>query len=124
MDARTRSPGRESAGLYEIGVAIARPLVRWAFRPVVSGGEHVPSMPFVLASNQVSNLDGIGLAYGLVPHRLRWMAKAELFRGPAIPVLRALGVFPVRRDRGDVAAIRTAVELLQAGESVALFPEG
>src|SRR4051812_2901110 len=120
--AQARAPaGRD---LYALVAALARPLVRGVFRPAVCGADNVPEGPFVLAANQLSNLDGIGLAYGLSPRRLRWMGKAELFRGPAAPLLRALGVFPVRRGSGDLAALETAAAHVRAGDPVALFPEG
>jgi 1-acyl-sn-glycerol-3-phosphate acyltransferase len=34
------------------------------------------------------------------------------------------GAFPVRRGEGDEAAIETAVERVQAGDIVVIFPEG
>ena len=52
------------------------------------------------------------------------MAKAELFRFPLGPIVRAGGAFRVRRGEGDAAAIETAVELVRDGEVVAIFPEG
>jgi 1-acyl-sn-glycerol-3-phosphate acyltransferase len=36
----------------------------------------------------------------------------------------ALGGIPIRRDRRDLLSVREAEELLRAGESVALFPQG
>jgi 1-acyl-sn-glycerol-3-phosphate acyltransferase len=38
--------------------------------------------------------------------------------------LRNAGAFPVRRGVGDEEAIQKAVELAEAGEVVAIFPEG
>jgi len=53
------------------------------------------------------------------------MGKAELFR---IPVLRrmflTLGGFPIERGRVDRRAIRTAIEVLQSGTCLVMFPEG
>ena len=36
----------------------------------------------------------------------------------------ALGGIPIRRDRRDLLSVAKAEELLRAGESVAIFPEG
>jgi 1-acyl-sn-glycerol-3-phosphate acyltransferase len=52
------------------------------------------------------------------------MAKSELFNPILAPILRAGGAFKVRRGEGDVEAMRTAVELVQDGEIVVMFPEG
>ena len=109
---------------YRALAAVARPLVRLFYRPTASGLEHAPGRGFVLSSGQVSNLDGFALANALHPRQVRWMGKAELFRGPIAPLFRALGLFPVRRGTGDLQAVETAVELAQQGHPVGIFPEG
>jgi 1-acyl-sn-glycerol-3-phosphate acyltransferase len=53
------------------------------------------------------------------------MAKSEIFNIPVIAyVLRIAGSFPVRRDKSDREAIRTALKLLEEGQVVGVFPEG
>jgi len=80
---------------------------------------------FVLAANHTSNFDPWPLGLPLWPRRqLRFMAKSELFNPILAPILRAGGAFRVRRGEGDVEAMRTAVELVQSGEIVVMFPEG
>ena len=110
---------------YRLVASLARPVLRVLYRPEVRGLERLPARGgFVLSSNQLSNLDGFALAYPLYPRQVQWMGKAELFRRPVAGVLRALGIFPVRRGEGDVQAVRTAVELAGAGQPVGIFPEG
>jgi dTDP-4-amino-4,6-dideoxygalactose transaminase len=84
----------------------------------------LPAGGFVLSANQVSNLDGFVLAYALYPRQLRWMGKAELFRPLVAPALRRLGLFPVRRGKGDLEAVAIAVDLAGEGHVVGIFPEG
>ena len=60
----------------------------------------------------------------LAEARLRFMAKSELFNPVLAPFLRAGGAFKVRRGAGDIEAMRTAVDLVRAGEIVVMFPEG
>ena len=53
------------------------------------------------------------------------MAKAELFKVPFLGwLVRKLGAFPVSRGRGDVGAVKHAIELLKGGRSVGMFPQG
>jgi 1-acyl-sn-glycerol-3-phosphate acyltransferase len=53
------------------------------------------------------------------------MAKEELFRVPILRSwMRAVGTFPVRRGEADRAAIRAALEIIQRGGVVGMFPEG
>jgi 1-acyl-sn-glycerol-3-phosphate acyltransferase len=88
--------------------------------------EDVPrDQGFVLAANHLSNFDPWPLGLPFWPRRqLRFMAKSELFNPLLAPILRAGGAFRVRRGKGDVEAMRTAVELVRSGEIVVMFPEG
>jgi dTDP-4-amino-4,6-dideoxygalactose transaminase len=121
--AATAAPDSQTV-LYRLVAGVCRPVVRVLFRPRVRGLENVPTGGFVLSANQLSNLDGFVLAYSLYPRQLRWMGKAELFHPLVAPVLRRLGLFPVRRGEGDLEAVATAVDLVGEGHVVGIFPEG
>ncbi len=102
----------------------------WAYLRVfrrfrVVGLERVPAAgPLIVACNHVSYLDPPALGAAL-PRPVSYMAKIELFRIPVLgPLIRALGAFPVDRSRGDVAAIKAAVKVLQQGAVFGIFPEG
>lgn len=57
--------------------------------------------------------------------KLAFMAKEELFKNKLFAALiRSLGAFPVARGKGDTGVIDTAVERLEAGRSLMIFPEG
>jgi len=56
---------------------------------------------------------------------LHFLAKEELWRTRVGAWLAdAYGAIPVGRGRGDRAALARAAALLEAGEAVAIFPEG
>ncbi len=110
---------------YAFAGAISWPVMKALYRLRAHGVEHLPEGGFVLAANHTSNFDPWPLGMPLWPHRqLRFMAKAELFNPVLTPFLRSGGAFKVRRGEGDVDAMRTAVELVRAGEIVVMFPEG
>jgi len=90
----------------------------------VSGSENVPAEGAVIvAPNHKNVLDPffIGIA---TRRRVRFMAKAELFKGPMGWLFLRLGAFPVRRGEADAQAIETARAILSAGGLVVVFPEG
>jgi 1-acyl-sn-glycerol-3-phosphate acyltransferase len=91
----------------------------------VHGAENVPRTgPLIVASNHVSYFDPPSLGVAL-PRPLHYMAKIELFRMPLLgQLITWLNAFPVDRSRGDVAAIKRAVEVLRSGTAVGIFPEG
>lgn len=87
-----------------------------------------PTGALIIAGNHLSNADppAIGAFAGLVRDS-RFMAKKELF---SIPVLgwffRRCGYISVDRKRtiGDFGALEGAIEALNRGESIVMFPEG
>lgn len=94
----------------------------------VVGLDNVPvSPPFIMAVNHCSNLDPtvVGAAF---PHRLRYLAKIELFQGSKLFawLLRTLGAIPVSRESSQSAggALRAFLQIIEDGESALLFPEG
>jgi len=104
---------------------VSWPVVKGLYRLRVRGLEHLPEGGFVLAANHISNFDPWPLGIPILPRRqLRFMAKSELFNPLLAPILRVSGAFKVRRGEGDVEAMRTAVDLVRAGEIVVMFPEG
>lgn len=89
------------------------------------GTENVPQDgPVLLAPIHMSFLDPpvVGIS---CPRPVCYMAKEELFRPPGFSqLIRSLKAFPVKRGANDSGAIRLAIELLQSGECVLVFPEG
>ena len=79
---------------------------------------------FLLASNHISHFDPFIIS-SVVRRKIDWMAMAEFFPLPLIGwFLRAVDAFPAARERADRATIRTAIDRLQNGRLVGLFPEG
>ena len=96
----------------------------WSRREVL-GLENVPRQgPAILASNHVNLADPPILAT-VVPRRLIFMAKIELWSTPIIgPLYRLAGFIPVRRFEADVGALRRAEKVLRQGHVLVMFPEG
>jgi 1-acyl-sn-glycerol-3-phosphate acyltransferase len=111
--------------VYLLAAAISWPFVKVGYRLRARGVENLPEGGFVLAANHTSNFDPWPLALPLFPGRqVRFMAKSELFNPILKPILVGGGAFPVRRGEADVDAIHRAVELVEDGQIVVMFPEG
>jgi 1-acyl-sn-glycerol-3-phosphate acyltransferase len=91
----------------------------------VVGQENVPPAgAIIVASNHLNAADPpfVTRALGRPPI---FMAKKEMLDLPLFGLaFRAWGAFPVRRGEFDLAAIRAAVDVLQRGEVLLMFPEG
>jgi 1-acyl-sn-glycerol-3-phosphate acyltransferase len=78
----------------------------------------------LVASNHVSGLDPL-LLIAASPRPLRFMIAREQYdRWWLRWLFRAIGCIPVERTRNPRAALYAAIEVLQRGEVVALFPQG
>jgi 1-acyl-sn-glycerol-3-phosphate acyltransferase len=112
----------------ELGLRITKPVVARIIRSywrVSLHGEHsVPaSGPAILAANHIGFLDGPVLVS--LTRRLTFaMAKHELFTGALGSFLAHAGQIPLNRRAVDTKAITRAIQVLRAGDVLAVFPEG
>jgi 1-acyl-sn-glycerol-3-phosphate acyltransferase len=79
----------------------------------------------VIACNHVGWADSLWMAYAVYPRQLRYMSKQELF-GPMLSrwVLQHGGSVPIDRADPSPSSIKTAVDILQHGEIILIFPSG
>ena len=95
------------------------------FPTTVKGKENIPKEgAVILAANHLSNWDP-PLVGTFIPRHLAYMAKEELFKVPILKnILENVHTFPVKRGASDRAAIKTALQMLEAKECICMFPEG
>jgi len=99
-------------------------LVRRLYRLEVEGATNIPQEGgCLLAANHESSIDP-ALVVLTTERPIHFLARAELWQPGLRRVLDSLGAIPVRRGQGDTRAMRRARRLLQAGELVAIFPQG
>ena len=78
----------------------------------------------VVAGNHDSVLDPFVLAVA-VERQLHYLGKAELWRcWPLVPIFDLVGAIPVTRNAGDEVAIASALEVLERGAAIGIFPQG
>ncbi len=107
---------------------VARFLFAWIGTPLrLEGAENLTlSGPRIVAANHASYLDGIVLA-ALLPPEFAFVVKRELEKSFVSRIfLRRLGTLFVERFDVAQSAGETgkALEILEAGQSLAIFPEG
>jgi 1-acyl-sn-glycerol-3-phosphate acyltransferase len=108
--------------------AVVRPLLMVLTKRDWRGTERFPDGGFVLVVNHLSHADPLLVAHlvhdcGIPP---RFLAKASVFGWPVLgPLFRATGQIPVHRGSLEASqAYSSAVEAVQRGDCVIVYPEG
>lgn len=107
---------------------IIRPLVilyiKVCYPSQVLGLNNIPKEgPILLAGNHTKWLDPVILV-AVVKRQVHFLAKEELFHGITKPIVRGMGCVPVNRKIHDHLALEGAVDYLNEGLCVGIFPEG
>jgi len=119
--------------LYTVVRHVLRIVAHLYFVDIQSTGlENVPRKgPLIIASNHPGSLLDAILLSTLVPRRISFLAKSELFRYPVVAaIFRGLGVIPVYRagqvghSSDNVDAFQQVYRVLEEGGCVGIFPEG
>lgn len=108
---------------------IALPVVRGIFKVVFffkdKGRENIPEEgAFLLCANHRAYRDAVFLAAGC-KRQLTFMAKESLFNKPVLGwLIKSLGAFPIKRGKGDAAAVMATLKILKKNGATLIFPEG
>ncbi|GAB2974261.1 lysophospholipid acyltransferase family protein [Saccharothrix stipae] len=117
-------PDGATPWLHDVGRWISRGPFQLPFRVRTHGVPRMPlDGPVVIVANHSSMVDG-PILFGLLPRRVVFLIKQEMFRGVAGTLLRRIGQLAVRRGEPDRAPLLAAQKVLRAGGVVGVFPEG
>lgn len=117
-------PEGSAPWLHDVGRWIGRTPLRALFRVRARGVSRIPlEGPVVVVANHSSMADG-PILFGLLPRRVVFLIKQEMFKGVAGTLLRKIGQLAVRRGEPDRAPLLAAQKVLRAGGVVGVFPEG
>ena len=82
----------------------------------------------IMAANHASSADPVVIGAFLTKilgRPLNWLGKREIVEFPVTGwLMRHAGIHPVDRDSADLEAFRSAMRVLDAGQVLAVFPEG
>ncbi len=110
--------------LLMLGRLVRLPFVRFD----IEGEERIPeSGPAIVVANHRSYFDPIALGVMLARRGrpVRFLGKKEVFDAPVVgPIVRAMGGIRVERGTGSDEPLAEAAAALEAGELVAIMPEG
>ena len=104
--------------------------VGWLSRLVLdgefTGREHLPPAgPYIVTANHLSLVDPVFVTLAVGEH-VQFLALDELFdlSGVLSELMYYFGAIPISRERPPLGALKRALELLEAGNILGVFPEG
>lgn len=112
-----------------------RNILRWMMRHIgfrflakvegIEGVENIPSEgPVIIIYNHIAFVDPV-VIMGLMPRNVVPIAKAESYNEPIWGIFPKLwDSIPVKRDEVDRGALRAMLNVLRAGETILIAPEG
>lgn len=117
--------GAGNSLVYRLIRVIAAVTVNPYFRSSVHGAERIPEGACVLAPNHASYLDPI-LLQCVLPRRVVYLMTSDWYDRILLrPFFRFMGAVPIRENaRSNRAALDRAIDALQQGLPVVIFPEG
>ncbi len=116
--------------LVRLGSAVLRLVVRAIVRLRVQGdlGAIPRTGPVIVAANHASSADPVLIGAFLneaIDRPINWLGKRELTEFALTGwAFRRAGIHPIDRDAADLESFRTAMRILDAGQLLAIFPEG
>ena len=110
---------------YNIAINVVSSVLKVFMLFKIKGKENIPADgAFLLCSNHRSAMDPVLIAAGC-KRQLTFMAKEELFKVFLLGhLIKALGAFPIKRGRGDAAAVMATLKIMKKGGATLIFPEG
>jgi CMP/dCMP kinase len=115
--------------LIGMGSAVLRAIATSILRLRFEGDRNLPRTgALIVAANHASSADPVligAFLNGKLGRPVNWLGKRELVEFPLTGwAFRIAGIHPVDRDAADLDAFRTAMRILEAGQVLAVFPEG
>lgn len=121
------STSRSSFIVYRLARRLLWIGLKLFFRFRSYGADNVPrSGGCIIVANHVSYLDPPVVGAGAMHRPMYFVARDTLFTRSAVGgwLMKNFNCIALDRTKGDIGAMKRTLRVLQAGEAVALFPEG
>ncbi len=110
---------------YAVVRFIVRPFAYLYFRLRVVGRENIPEKGSVIVCCNHTSISDAWLLISTFPRQIFFMSKSELFKNRIVKwFIKNMGAFAVARGTGGSDGIKAAVDIVESGKVMGIFPEG
>ncbi|WP_445490894.1 lysophospholipid acyltransferase family protein [Niallia sp. 03133] len=112
--------------MYTFTANLANVVLRIFGRTKIINKEKLPEgKGYIVSCSHIGWVDVLALGTSLLPKKIHFMAKKELFEKPKTArFLTSINAFPVDRENPGPSSIKTPVKLLKEDKIVGIFPSG
>lgn len=114
--------------IQRLALSFTHPLLFPYAKFDIQGIEHIPADgPAIIVGNHRSYFDPVAIAMAIArtDRTVRFLGKKEVFDAPVVgQIASAMGGIRVERGTGSDAPLQAAADALEAGDLVALMPQG
>jgi len=121
-----KAPSKFSNGVYRISYVLFLGILKLFFRIEIKGKENIPSKgPAILVANHSSVLDP-PIVTCCTKRIIHWMVAAWVYKTKLLSlIVKRLPFLKVEPGKGNnKEALKKAVDILNKGEMIGIFPEG
>lgn len=110
---------------FRVAKVLVRLFMRLYYRITIDGQEHIPAEGGCVLCINHSSLWDPPVLMAMLERQIFFIAKEELFHHPFLSwLLPKIGTVPIKRDHGDVGAIKSALRVIRDGRVLGIFPSG
>lgn len=111
--------------LYKLGRFILGPIFKLYYNPKIIGKENIPKEGSIVIAGNHKHLYDQCLTIIATKRGIHYMAKSEYFLNKKVSwFFKSTGCISVDRKRKDSEAMKKALEVLNDGGIIGIFPEG
>lgn len=111
--------------MYKTARAILGPIFNWYYKPTIINAENIPEEGNILIVGNHVHLYDQCLTIIATKRGISYMAKKEYFDNKKVAwFFKSCGCISVDRSKKDTEATQSALNELESGSAVGLFPEG
>ena len=111
--------------LYRVGRTLLGPAFKWYYNPTIIGKENIPKDGSIIIAGNHKHLFDQCLAIISTKRIISYMAKKEYFDDKKVAwFFKAAGCISVDRTKKDPVAVGKALDVLNNGGAIGIFPEG